>query len=757
MGCNIEKSKSDSNKIKYDLKIIFYGNTPREIIHDFEQNREILLINNDYYYYNKYNWYIYLTINNQRINTINRIKYIIENKPPSRINPSLIFRKNVIINFIQTSEAMNLIQHYQTEFFLNDNIEDDMPYLIFDESSLILNNQNIWDIRILINEEKEIINISVVNQNLQIYQKDFFYEDFLKCRIFRNYNSLRDIYDKLQEKINANEYYLNINKNTEKLEIYFPINQRPNNSNAINSLGESYSSLNSTKSNEIKIEKECVTPFGNSKKYFKLSSTQKTNQKIIADNYDCLLIVEQNIFLHVSIIDLINDEERLRLIFNVLLDVANYFNYLPLLIDENKTSYNSFNIMLVGKSQSGKSLLMNKIAGKNITRSAQGTLRTEDIFMRDILNGKINIYDTCGASNHYLARNIFFKLNEKIDLLNKNGEKIDLLLIVIKKNEMPDEDIFKELLIKLIQLNLNYLIVINYTDKVINTIKRLVRDAFLENGCQIDYSNIVDVNILRDITPLYRKIFEKFSNSRITTTNFLNNNLINVNNLENYSRNNNLLLYKDISFDNIFKRKNWEAEKKFFKYRLSIIGTNFVPIANLLVPFILTLKFISELNNIYLGFPIFGKGFLNNLRRLKNMNNNQRSNLLKALAKKTGLKFLVKLGAGFGIKNFIKLGMGILIIFPALGYVADVIIGNAIDVPTFNNDYNLAKEEYLEILKSRTNNTVKKIINDYNDAINYFGRRGDLDIDQNAYNIPIGEEINNVIDFELDELLDLIE
>ena len=139
------------------------------------------------------------------------------------------------------------------------------------------------------------------------------------------------------------------------------------------------------------------------------------------------------------------------------------------------------------------------------------------------------------------------------------------------------------------------------------------------------------------------------------------------------------------------------------------------------------------------------------------MNNNQRSNLLKALAKKTGLKFLVKLGAGFGIKNFIKLGMGILIIFPALGYVADVIIGNAIDVPTFNNDYNLAKEEYLEILKSRTNNTVKKIINDYNDAINYFGRRGDLDIDQNAYNIPIGEEINNVIDFELDELLDLIE
>jgi len=59
--------------------------------------------------------------------------------------------------------------------------------------------------------------------------------------------------------------------------------------------------------------------------------------------------------------------------------------------------------MLIGKSQSGKSALMNKIAGRNITHSAQGSsLRTEDIFMREILNGKISLYDTCGASNSLL-------------------------------------------------------------------------------------------------------------------------------------------------------------------------------------------------------------------------------------------------------------------------------------------------------------------------------------------------------------------
>ena len=175
----------------------------------------------------------------------------------------------------------------------------------------------------------------------------------------------------------------------------------------------------------------------------KIKKCQKTNLKIIADDYDAKFIVEQNIFIHISIIDLLENE---RAIFNSLLDAANYYNYLPLLIDENKTSYNSFNIISVGKSQSGKSILMNKIAGKNITNSNQGTLRTEDIFMRDIHNGIINLYDTCGASNNFLPNDIYLRLKDKIELLNNNGEKIDLLLIVIKKGDMPDRIIFQDLM-----------------------------------------------------------------------------------------------------------------------------------------------------------------------------------------------------------------------------------------------------------------------------------------------------------------------
>ena len=106
------------------------------------------------------------------------------------------------------------------------------------------------------------------------------------------------------------------------------------------------------------------------KKSKKKKKIQKSNIKILADDYDCILIVEQNILIHVDIVNLLEDE---RTVMNVLLDAANYYNYLPLNIDENKTCYNGFNIMLVGKSQSGKSCLMNKIAGKNITYSSEGT------------------------------------------------------------------------------------------------------------------------------------------------------------------------------------------------------------------------------------------------------------------------------------------------------------------------------------------------------------------------------------------------
>ena len=743
---------SNSTNIKYDLKVIFYGNTPRNIITDIEQNNEYSLEQNEYYFLQKYKWYIYLKLDNHPISTIDNIENIIRNKAPSTQYKT--FKKNVVLSFKSNIESMDLLQYYQKQFFNNNNIEDDIPYFVFHSPSLLTNNLELWNIKLLINEEKEVINLAAVNQRLQIYQTDYFYEDFLKCQIFRNYNNLSDIYRRLNTMIERHEYFININPNTEKLEIYFRINPRPNDNNSGNliysydEINGSNSTINSESFDEKYNSGKTKTPKCSLKKLIKLKKDKKSNSKIIADNYDAMLIVEQNIFIHVSIINLL---ENTRAIGNCLLDAANYYNYLPLIIDENKTSYNSFNIMLVGKSQSGKSILMNKIAGKNITHSAQGIFRTEDIFMREILNGKINLYDTCGASVQYKPEQIFSKLNEKIQVLKKNGEKIDLLLIVIKRGDLPDEKIFKELIIKLIQLNLNYLIVINYHDRVINSIRALIRESFLEHDCEILDSNIVDVNILRDITPLYIKIFEKFRSSRITSSTFRNQNLNNIHNLSRYSQSQQLLLYRGISYDDIYKRKNWEAEKLYTKYLISIIGTNFVPIGNLIIPFIMTFKMISKLHNIYLGRPLFSSNFFD---MLKNLNSNLRNQILTVLSIKTGLQFFTKLGIGLGIKTVIKLSLEILLVFPLIGIAIEGIIGNIIDIPTFNHDYNLAKQEFLEILKSRPNSAINKIIGDYNDAINYFGRRADIEINYNDYQIPINEEVGEIINDEIFNLLD---
>jgi hypothetical protein len=75
---------------------------------------------------------------------------------------------------------------------------------------------------------------------------------------------------------------------------------------------------------------------------------------------------------------------------------------------------------------------------------------------------------------------------------------------VIKKNDIADNIIFRDLIINLIELNMNYLIVVNHHENFINSSKSIVRESFIEFLVDdFNESFIVEINILRDIAPLF--------------------------------------------------------------------------------------------------------------------------------------------------------------------------------------------------------------------------------------------------------------
>ena len=398
---------NSNNQSIYSLRIIFYGNIPEEIPNRINNNNNIIYENHEYYFYRKYKWYIYLTQNNSNVNTIENI---IQRRPFINHLPS---KKSVVICFINLRQAINLLQYYQIQFSKGKR-EQDIPYFVFNQQNLGVNNRTLWEINIEYNNVNRSITISAINEKLQLYQTDFIYEDFLLCKIFRNFNNLEEICRKLNELKDRNRYRLRINPNTEKLEMIFNIN--PQNNDEANQINNNFGEKSDEEDEDETPKGKCGTPI----KQKSTKSDQKTYQRILANDSDAKLIIEQNVFIFVLIKDLF--ENRLAL-NNVLLDAANYFNYLPLTIDEDRVCFSSFNIMLVGRTRSGKSTLMNKIAGKNITRSCEGSLRTEDLFMQDILNGKINMYDTCGSGGQVSTKNIYYNINKKLELLNKNGIK----------------------------------------------------------------------------------------------------------------------------------------------------------------------------------------------------------------------------------------------------------------------------------------------------------------------------------------------
>ena len=87
-------------------------------------------------------------------------------------------------------------------------------------------------------------------------------------------------------------------------------------------------------------------------------------------------------------------------------------------------------------------------------------------------------------------------------------------------------------------------------------------------------------------------------------------------------------------------------------------------------------------------------------------------------------------------KNAIKVSSSFIDIFPVIGILINGVIGNLMDIPTFNKTFKETKEEMINLLSQRPHEATRRIVGDYNDAINYFGRRGDININYINYDIP---------------------
>ena len=115
---------------------------------------------------------------------------------------------------------------------------------------------------------------------------------------------------------------------------------------------------------------------------------------------------------------------------------------------------------------------------------------------------------------------------------------------------------------------------------------------------------------------------------------------------------------------------------------------------------------------------------------------------------KVGLKGLAKIFLTQSTKITVKIACEFLNLIPSIGTLFTVIIGSAIDFPSLYRSYIEGKKEFIRISDNSDSN-IRRIVQNYNDAINFFGRRANIRINTDYYNIP---NINNMpifgVDFE---------
>ena len=212
--------------------------------------------------------------------------------------------------------------------------------------------------------------------------------------------------------------------------------------------------------------------------------------------------------------DEVENNNVIELIDKKLYEISNLLDT----YEQGKYIKNGVRVAILGKTNVGKSSLLNKLSGndKAIVTDIAGT--TRDIVEETINIGNLilNISDTAGIRD---TDDIIEKLGVEKSI--KVLDEVDLVFYMLStENELDNSDI--EILSKIKNKGLKYIVLINKSEKLQNCLKMDFKSKLVENNIDLPIFISVEENIgIEDIKNKIENIFNKnhldYSNELVIT------------------------------------------------------------------------------------------------------------------------------------------------------------------------------------------------------------------------------------------------
>ena len=177
-------------------------------------------------------------------------------------------------------------------------------------------------------------------------------------------------------------------------------------------------------------------------------------------------------------------------------------------------------ICIVGKTNAGKSTLLNSLVGETVSISNKKINTTEDLIIGlvNLKNNQLIFYDTPGINN--LKKNTNFKINFKRNLWQGLNESDLIIYLIDIKNYYKDE--IKNHILKLNEIKKNIIIIFNKNDLID---KKTILPKIKELDCELKVDSYFSISAKKKLgidnlkTYLIKKTYFSewiFNNNEIT-------------------------------------------------------------------------------------------------------------------------------------------------------------------------------------------------------------------------------------------------